>query len=171
MEYKYTIEGKEHTVALQKSGDRTLATVGEKDLLINAVSAGDGRLVLEVDGRSYAVWFARNEKGLHVSVGGWTVTAAEPGLGLTGAEGEAAEIVDGKQVLVAPMPGQVVKVNVKVGDEVKKKQCLVIVEAMKMENELSTAIDGVVTAVHVEPGQQVDALESLVEVEQAEEEA
>ena len=61
-----------------------------------------------------------------------------------------------------------VKVNVNVGDEVKKKQCCVFVEAMKMENELSSAIDGTVTAVHVEAGQQVDAMAPLVEITQAE---
>jgi biotin carboxyl carrier protein len=100
-------------------------------------------------------------KGLGVPVG-------EPGAGGAGGPGAEYEVVDGKQVLVAPMPGQVVKVNVCVGDGVKKKQCLVIVEAMKMENELITVIDGTVTAVHVEAGRQVDALQPLVEVTQEE---
>jgi biotin carboxyl carrier protein len=168
MQYRYNIEGKEHTVAIEGSGEGMVATVGDRTLDIRAVPAGGGCLVLEVNGRSYPVHFARDENGLHIAVAGWSVIASEPGREGVGLAGEMADVVEGKQILVAPMPGQVVKVNVKVGDAVKKKQCLVIVEAMKMENELNTAIDGTVTAVHVEPGQQVDALEPLVEVEQEE---
>ena len=99
-------------------------------------------------------------------ISGWAFTAIVPGADAGTGARDAVDIIDGKQILVAPMPGQVVKVNVKVGDEVTKKQCLIIVEAMKMENELNTAIDGTVTAVHVKAGQQVAAMQPLVEVSQ-----
>lgn len=67
--------------------------------------------------------------------------------------------------LFTQMPGKVVKVNAKVGDEVKKGQTLLILEAMKMENEIKAGIDGVVKAIHVKAG---DALENgvlMMEVE------
>jgi biotin carboxyl carrier protein len=63
----------------------------------------------------------------------------------------------GPQRLVAPMPGKVVRVLVKPGDEVKARQGLVVVEAMKMENELRAARDGRVREVAVREGQSVDA--------------
>jgi biotin carboxyl carrier protein len=63
------------------------------------------------------------------------------------------------------MPGKVTKVAVAEGEEVRKNQTLVIVEAMKMENEIKTSIDGVVAKIHVAAGDLVDAERPLVEIE------
>jgi pyruvate carboxylase subunit B len=63
------------------------------------------------------------------------------------------------------MPGKVARVLVKAGDEVKMRQGLVVVEAMKMENELRAARDGRVREVLVSEGQSVDAGAPLVIVE------
>ena len=71
----------------------------------------------------------------------------------------------GPRPLRAPMPGLVVKVEVAVGDEVQPGQGLVIVEAMKMENELRAEAPGRVTKVRVEPGQAVEKDQILVELE------
>ena len=65
----------------------------------------------------------------------------------------------------APMPGKVVRVLVSRGDAVKARQGLVVVEAMKMENELRAARDGRVREVFVSEGQSVDAGTPLVVVE------
>ena len=71
----------------------------------------------------------------------------------------------GPQRVTAPMPGKVVRVLVKPGDEVKARQGLVVVEAMKMENELRAARDGRVRDVAVAEGQSVDAGAVLLIVE------
>jgi len=71
----------------------------------------------------------------------------------------------GAAQILAPMPGKVVKVLVKVGDEVKARQGLVVVEAMKMENELRAPKDGRVTEVFVTEGVSVEAGRPLVVVE------
>ncbi len=63
----------------------------------------------------------------------------------------------GPQRITSPMPGKVVRVLVKPGDEVTARQGLVVVEAMKMENELRAARDGRVREVAVAEGQSVDA--------------
>ena len=78
-----------------------------------------------------------------------------------GAGGQGA----GPQRVVAPMPGKVVRILVKPGDEVKARQGLAVVEAMKMENELRAARDGRVRDVAVKEGQSVDAGAVLVVVE------
>lgn len=169
MEYKYIINGTERTVLLNEKDGKITATLGETSHEVSAVPVGIGGMILTVDGVTYPVRFARDDKGLHVFIKGLTVTASQTGEGTSGAQAEQVELIDGKQILVAPMPGQVVKVNVNVGDLVKKKQCLVIVEAMKMENELNTAIDGVVTGIYVTSGQQVDAMQPLIEITQIEE--
>ena len=71
----------------------------------------------------------------------------------------------GPQRVLAPMPGKVVRILVKPGDEVKARQGLVVVEAMKMENELRAARDGRVRDVAVREGQSVDAGAVLMVVE------
>jgi biotin carboxyl carrier protein len=71
----------------------------------------------------------------------------------------------GPQRVTAPMPGKVVRVLVAPGDAVKARQGLVVVEAMKMENELRAARDGRVREVFVAEGQSVDAGAALVVVE------
>jgi biotin carboxyl carrier protein len=63
------------------------------------------------------------------------------------------------------MPGKVVRVLVKAGDEVKPRQGLIVVEAMKMENELRAAGEGRVREVFVQEGQSVEAGTALVVVE------
>ena len=68
----------------------------------------------------------------------------------------AAAANSGPAPLVAPMPGLVVRVEVSVGDAVRTGQGVVIVEAMKMENELKAPGDGVVARVEVEAGQTVE---------------
>lgn len=71
----------------------------------------------------------------------------------------------GPQRLLAPMPGKVVRVLVKPGDDVTARQGLVVVEAMKMENELRAARDGRVREVAVTEGQSVDAGTVLAVIE------
>jgi biotin carboxyl carrier protein len=68
----------------------------------------------------------------------------------------------GPQRIVAPMPGKVVRVLVKPGDPVRARQGLVVIEAMKMENELRAARDGTVTEVQAREAMSVDAGTVLV---------
>lgn len=76
----------------------------------------------------------------------------------------ASATASGPAPLVAPMPGLVVRVAVAVGDQVTAGQGLVVIEAMKMENELRSASAGVVTAVRAVAGQPVDKGAVLVEL-------
>lgn len=70
-------------------------------------------------------------------------------------------------LVVSPMPGRVLKVLVKEGDEVEAGAPLVVVEAMKMENEFKAPFDGVVESVHVQAGQTVESGAKLVVVKGA----
>ncbi len=71
----------------------------------------------------------------------------------------------GKAVLVAPMPGKVVRIMCAVGDEVTANQSLLVVEAMKMQNEVQTPKAGKVVELKVTEGQTVNAGETMVVVE------
>ncbi|NJD03049.1 MAG: biotin/lipoyl-binding protein [Ruminiclostridium sp.] len=68
----------------------------------------------------------------------------------------------GAATITAPMPGTILKVNVNAGDSVKKGQVLLILEAMKMENEIVAAADGKISSVNVAKGSSVNAGDVLV---------
>ncbi|HEX9744348.1 MAG TPA: biotin/lipoyl-containing protein [bacterium] len=167
MDYRYNINSEEKDVRIDASGSSLTATLGEKIFDVEIVPTGESSAILKLNGKSIPVRYIRRNGEIHLMVEGWNFVAKEPmaDTGISG--GHEADVVDGLQTIVAPMPGQVVKVNVKEGEKVTKKQCLVIVEAMKMENEMNSAVDGTVTAVHVEAGQQVDAMQPLLEVTQS----
>lgn len=67
--------------------------------------------------------------------------------------------------VISPMPGTILKVNVKEGDTVKAGDSVVILEAMKMENDITAPKDGVVKAISVAAGQSVAKGDALFEVE------
>jgi biotin carboxyl carrier protein len=71
---------------------------------------------------------------------------------------------DGPAVLRSPMPGLIVDVRVKVGDRVKAGASVVVLEAMKMQNDLVSDATGMVTAVNVKPGETVESQAALVEI-------
>lgn len=71
----------------------------------------------------------------------------------------------GAAAITSPMPGKVIKVLVKEGEEVKEGQGIIVVEAMKMENELRAPKDGKVTDIRAKEGQAVEAGATLVVIE------
>lgn len=77
------------------------------------------------------------------------------------------ESLQSEGTVTAPMNGQVVKLNKKVGDPVESGEIVLILEAMKMENEVSAPVAGVLTELNVQPGQAVSPGELLFCVEAA----
>lgn len=77
----------------------------------------------------------------------------------------AAATSDSQDVVRAPMPGRIVRVNVSVGDNVERGQSIVVFESMKMENTIAAPRDGVVSQVHVAADDSVQHGQSLVELE------
>jgi glutaconyl-CoA/methylmalonyl-CoA decarboxylase subunit gamma len=71
----------------------------------------------------------------------------------------------GATTITSPMPGTILKVNVSAGDAVKKGQVLLILEAMKMENEIVAPKDGKIASVNVEKGKPVNVGDVLVSIE------
>lgn len=68
----------------------------------------------------------------------------------------------GAQTMNAPMPGTILKVNVKAGDAVKQGDVVVVLEAMKMENDITMPCDGVIASVNVHQGASVNTGDVLV---------
>lgn len=73
--------------------------------------------------------------------------------------------LNGKTIIRAPLPGKIVDVPVKVGDKVSIGQTVICIEAMKMENNIRTDKEGIVTAVNVEANVPVTDGQILIEIE------
>lgn len=86
--------------------------------------------------------------------------AAAPAPAATPAAAPAA----GETMIKAPMPGNILSVSVKVGDAVKKGQIVMILEAMKMENEILSPVDGTVANVFVQQGATVNSDDALCSI-------
>ncbi len=112
---------------------------------------------------------AEHRVGVHVD--GDRVAVQLSGQGLVGSvvdlrdKALATAICGGEGVVSTPMPGLVVRIPVNEGQEVTEGQVLVVVEAMKMENEYKSPVTGTVTTVHVASGDAVDAGAVLITVE------
>jgi biotin carboxyl carrier protein len=123
-----------------------------------------GVLSLLIGLKSYEVVVAASTvhvDGVPVEVG---LVADRPSWarGTPGASGGSAGAADGPQRIAAPMPGKVVKLLVKPGDRVAPRQGVVVVEAMKMENELRARAAGTVKEVRAIEGMTVEAGAILV---------
>ena len=114
-----------------------------------------------VDGTSYDVAL----EGDRVVIGGIAHELAVEGLEEEKAGPRAAAAVAGEGAVVAIMPGKIIRVLVAEGDEVAEGDVVCILEAMKMENELKAPQSGLVRALHIQPGQDVEMGAVLAEIE------
>ena len=141
-----------------------LAEVG----LSRAESRGAIWSLLVGDGpcrRSYEVTFSDAGGQLTVYVNGTPVPVERRSRRRATAAGAAADTTTGPVSIAAPMPGRVVKVLVSPGETVAARQGLIVIEAMKMENELRAPRAGTVTAVKVAPGAPVEAGAVVIVIE------
>lgn len=169
MRYFAKLQGQKEAVPVDikhLGGTQYRLTLNDKTYTVDALTLDHGAVSLLVDGHSFPVEFEENGDEVGVLVRGQVTqvdVADERRLRLRA--GSAGFTAEGKQLISAPMPGKVVKVLVKLGDEVKEGQGLVIVEAMKMENELKSPKAGKVTELFAKEGTTVENNAKLVVVE------
>jgi biotin carboxyl carrier protein len=144
--YKVSIDGHEFLVDGKKTGRTNYSLIVDNRSFEIEVDNSEDEYRVLVDGRNYRVNMVDERR---VRVGG-----AQGGLQL-----------QGRQKVSVPMPGKVIAVLVSEGDAVEKGQGLVIVEAMKMENEVRSPINGEIKEIRVEPGATVEGGAVLVVVE------
>jgi biotin carboxyl carrier protein len=163
------IAGDRHELNIRRDGTRLAARIDERSYEIEARETRAGVYLLIVDGRVYE---CRVDQGhgarasFNVSVGGhvYAVSLADPKR-LRGAEVAGAHAAEGSAQIIAPMPGKIVRVMIEAGAQVEAGDGLVVVEAMKMQNEMKSPKAGTVTALHARIGATVNAGDVLVVVE------
>ena len=169
--HRFLLEGREHTVVIDERDGRTMVTIDDGEPLeVDATTSGlPGTLSLMVGGRPADAYVSRRGQGFAVTVGGRQFLV-EPAAAASRQRSAVGGLDDPPGTVTAPLAGVVVEVHVQVGDEIEVGQSLLVLEAMKMQNEIHAPHAGTVTAVHFAAGERAEQGELLVEYEPAESE-
>jgi biotin carboxyl carrier protein len=167
MIYEIQLGRQSHPVAVTADGEgRYTVKVDDREYTVDLTEPQPDLFSMLLDGTSYEVGvdLAGENGSLYIYDQFFQLKVLDPRMiALRGKGG--ADLVGGRAEILSPMPGKVVKLLAGVGDEVATGQGLVVVEAMKMENELKSPKDGTVTEVLVDEGRAVDANAVLMVVE------
>jgi biotin carboxyl carrier protein len=161
MEFAIEVGGRVRHVAVNRVGSSFTVSVDGKPWDVDPTLIDPQTLSLLIGHRSYEVTLAPDQASgqLLVHVGSTAIAVTQNGRRRWG---RSADGGSGPQRIMAPMPGKVVRVLVKAGDTVAARQPVVVVEAMKMENELRATRDGTVTDVQAREAMSVEAGAVLV---------
>jgi biotin carboxyl carrier protein len=161
---RYFVTIGQRTFEVDLTGDMPVVDGRRMDAVLSTVPNTTIRHLL-ADGRSRSLLASAGERRGH-----WDVVIGAERLTLDVVDERTQAIremtggaeVDAVRSVVAPMPGLVVRVEVEAGQQVRAGQGVVVVEAMKMENELKAPADGVVVRIAVQPGQAVEKGATLI---------
>lgn len=163
---KYTAIINDQTYEIQVGSDNTVMVEGKLYKVDLRLVDGNAQYSLLLDNSSWEALVDRNDDEYRILIGGElnvVLVQDERTRKMAKVEGKQAALT-GEVIIKAPMPGLVRGVNVKVGDAVAARQGVVILEAMKMENELRAPRAGVVREVRVKAGDAVEQGQVLVVV-------
>jgi len=167
MKYITTVNDKSYTIEIN---EEQRITVDGVEYAVDFASIGQGEAsiyTLLVNGQSYEAFVSENESDWQVLLRGALYTARveeEREKRLRAAGGVVSGSASGEFNLKAPMPGLVVAVPVAEGQAVKKGDNLIMLESMKMQNELKSPREGTVTRVKVKVGDSVEQNQVMVTI-------
>jgi biotin carboxyl carrier protein len=165
MEFEFLIKEEAHAAALEKQGDRYRFSMGERTWDVDIVPfSPHGLSILFDDGRSFQIYAARDGERISVFCRGQSFELKSPSEDGDSSQKGAGRSSESELQIKAPMPGKVIKIDVREGDDVRKNQTLAVVEAMKMENEIKAALEAVVQKIHAAPGDLVDTDTLIIEL-------
>ncbi|HEU5179254.1 MAG TPA: biotin/lipoyl-containing protein [Candidatus Polarisedimenticolia bacterium] len=164
MSLEVRVGGSKRRVELRREGNRYLGRVGERQVEAEVVERGPASLLIRLGDRTFDIT-CDTRGSRHFLDFGTQQVAIEILDPLRGGEASLDGEASGKADVRAAMPGKVVSVKAKVGDTVSRGQGLLVLEAMKMENEVPAPRAGTITAIEVAAGQTVETGALLATVE------
>ena len=144
-------------------GDRLIITRGRKKTEIRIEPTTSHFATAVLDGRRIDFAWCRTDTGYTILIDGvdYDVEIRDPRESLAGAAGRRIGKAEKEARVVAPIPGLISRVLVKVGDRVKKGTPVVCLDAMKLVNEIPSPRNGVIRSIDVEPGRPVEKGQTL----------
>ena len=165
MTYEILIDGKPHRLELERAGEGWDCKLDGRVIRLDAVLARRDVLSILIDGTAYEVKRERTATDMHLWVGPARYSAEVRDPRSLRSRRAAGTDEHGPRKLVSAMPGKVVRVLVTEGTEVEAGQGVLVVEAMKMQNELKSPKKGVVQKIVAAEGAAVNAGDVLAVVE------
>ncbi|MBI3406026.1 MAG: biotin/lipoyl-binding protein [Acidobacteria bacterium] len=164
MKLEIEISGKKRALEFTREDGRIRATLDGRAIEADAVEIAVGTYSILLAGESYEVRVAPEGSGLrvHAAAQEFAARVHDPRV-WRGRSGTGVE-AEGRQQITAPMPGKIVRVLVELGAAVEAGQGLLVVEAMKMQNEVKSPKSGTVEKISVAEGQAVNAGDVLAVV-------
>lgn len=167
MKLTANINNETREIDVRREGDKVFATVGECSYELDAHVTAANTYLFKLDGKIYECYVSPGSTDGQTTV---SVGANSYEFSLTDPKrlshaGGAGALGDGAAEIKTQMPGKVVKILVAVGDEVAAKDGVIIVEAMKMQNEMKAPKDGHVKEIRFAEGETVNAGDVLVVIE------
>jgi len=159
VQYDVEAGGRVRHVAVHRAGDSLAVSVDGRLHQVDfaRIDAHTVSLIVDTDVSYEAIIAPETDGRLVVTIGTVPVTLRLNGRRGGGSRQGGATPGSGPLRITAPMPGKVVRVLVKAGDAVRARQPVVVVEAMKMENEVRADRDGTVAEIHTRDGMSVEA--------------
>ena len=151
-------------VKVEKHGDACTVFLDDREYRVDVKKVEGNYYSLLLGNRSYDLLIHDRGRQVHVSIGGeaFTIEVLNP---LAAIDRRLGEEVIGRQIIKSVMPGKVAKILVQAGDVVKEGQGIIVVEDMKMENEITSPKSGKVIEIKVQEGWAVEAGAELMIVE------
>lgn len=163
--YDVIVDGKPHRLELERGESGWQCRFDGKPVNVDAVLTRRDVLSLLVDSRAYEIKREQTATDLHMWVGSTRIPVELHDPRSLRARKGSAQDEKGPRKIVAPMPGRVVRVLVSEQTEVEAGQGVIVVEAMKMQNEIKSPKKGVVKKITAAPGAAVNSGEVLAIVE------
>lgn len=164
MEFEFLIEGKAYKVSLEKKGGVFVFSDGKGTFEADINFITNNVISILIAGRSHKVYFAKDKNKRYFYVGGNQFIVEESRKIDSNFQQVDKKAAQDNLMIKAPMPGKVIKINVSEKEQVRKNQTLAIVEAMKMENEIKSSLEGYVKKIFVSAGDLVDSKKPLIEL-------
>lgn len=166
MRFEVLIDGRLHEVEIEGTTQGLVCKIDGEPCIVDVAATSRDVLSIIHEGRSYEARRERSTTGdTHIRIGHerFRSEVRDPRSFRNRRGPLAAEA--GSLAIYAPMPGKVIRVLVAQGDEVEAGQALVVVEAMKMQNEIRASKKGKVIRIAVQQGSPVNAGDLLAEIE------
>ena len=167
MQLTVDVEGQKIPVTITAAeAGKISGRIGENPFVVEFIQYANKQLKLMLNGRTETVYCSVNDaRKTIVNFHGLNFTCYRTDQLNDTCDYSSKETINDKSRLVSPMPGKVVKINVKEGDEVHEGQVMIVVEAMKMENNVIASGKAKVKQILVAEGQMVDNKMQLIELE------
>lgn len=165
MNFETSISGKIKLINIKEENGHYVVTIDDGKPIHADLIKTNREYNLLINGRSFRVALATSNKKFEIQLDG-NLFELELVSDLQKARRKLhGEELTGAGTIVAKMPGKIIKILAKVGDEVHDGQSIIIMEAMKMENELKSLAKGTIKEIRVKEGDSVDAGTLLVIME------